>query len=53
MSNVLGCNVAGAPYEAGTDDLGLHRMEGETVLIPFPEPKHGGKDSQSGRIKGK
>ena len=21
-------------------------MEGEAVLIPFPEPKHGGKDSQ-------
>lgn len=39
----MGCNVASAPQKAGADDLGLHRMEGETVLIPFPEPKHGGK----------
>lgn len=38
VGDVLSGNVADAPKKAGADDLSLHRMIRQAVLVPFPHP---------------
>ncbi|KAM1796372.1 hypothetical protein ACFX11_036620 [Malus domestica] len=33
-------NFTDTPEDAGADDLGFEWMEGEAVLVPFPELQH-------------
>ena len=40
VGDVLSGNVADAPKKAGADDLSLHRMIRQAILVPFPHPRH-------------
>jgi len=36
----LGADVTGGPEDAGADDLRAHRVRGQALLVPSPEPPH-------------
>lgn len=40
VSDGLGSDVAEPPDQAGADDLGLHGMIAQAILVPFPQPRH-------------
>lgn len=40
MGDVLSRNVTKPPEKARADDLSLHGMISQAVLVPFPQPQH-------------
>lgn len=51
VSDGLSSDVADAPNQAGADDLGLHGMIPQAILVPFPQPRHVLPESSSTQRK--
>ena len=45
----LGADVTGGPEDAGADDLRAHRVRGQALLVPSPEPPHPRRAGQARR----